>query len=59
MIGRLLQPRTDVGVLIQLVALASLLAAAVFATRRHPDARLLVIGVGIVVVALAGLRAAH
>lgn len=34
-------------------------AVAVWVTRRHRDARLLVLGTGLVFLALIGLRAAH
>lgn len=52
-------PRTDAGVGVQVVALVVLVGVGLWATRRRPDARLLVVGSGLVLLALAGLRAAH
>lgn len=58
-VEELLLPRTDRGVLVQLSVLCVVFGGALWASRRHADLRLVVIGVGLVVVALAGLRAAH
>ena len=55
----LLLPRTDAGVAAQAILLVVLVGMGLWATRRQPDGRLLVIGVGLVLVALVGLRAAH
>lgn len=55
----LLLPRTDRGVVAQAVVLMLLLGAGWWATRRRPEFRLLLIGVGLVLVGLTGLRAAH
>lgn len=52
-------PRTDGGVVVQVAVLGLLLATGWWATRRRPDARLLLIGVGLVLFGLIGLRAAH
>ncbi len=54
-----LLPRTDGGVVVQAVVLMLLLGAGWWATRRRPEFRLLLIGVGLVLVGLTGLRAAH
>lgn len=55
----LLLPRTDLGVLAQVIVLGALLALAVWGTRRRPEYRLLALGVGLLLFALMGLRAAH
>lgn len=55
----LLWPTTDAGVLAQLVVLLALVGVALWRWGRQPDARLLVIGAGIALLALMGLRAAH
>lgn len=59
MIRDLLLPRTDLAVLVQLVVLAVLVVTGLWATRRNRDLRLVVIGSGMLLLALAGLRAAH
>jgi hypothetical protein len=55
----LLLPRTDLGVLAQVIALIAVVAVAVWGTRRRPEFRLLALGIGLVLFALMGLRAAH
>lgn len=55
----LLLPRTDLGVLAQVVVLVALLALAVWGTPCRPEYRLLALGVGLLLFALMGLRAAH
>lgn len=56
---QLLLPQTDGGVAVQAVVLLVLLGVGWWATRQRPDARLLLVGVGLVLVGLIGLRAAH
>ena len=55
----LLFPRTDAGVVVQVVVLAVLIGGALWLTRQHRDARLVVIGGSLLLVGLVGLRAAH
>lgn len=55
----LLLPRTDLAVLLQFGALLVLVATGLWWTRRRPDARLVVIGAGLLLLALLLLRAAH
>lgn len=57
--SELLFPRSDSGVAIQAVVVGVLVALALWRSWRNPDLRLLVIGIGVVVFALMGLRAAH
>jgi hypothetical protein len=58
-VSSLLLPRTDLGVLAQVVVLTAALALAVWSTRRRPELRLLAVGTGVMLFALMGLRAAH
>lgn len=55
----LLFPGSDAGVASQVAVAGMLLALALWRSWRNPDARLLVIGISVVVFALMGLRAAH
>ncbi|MDX1511014.1 MAG: hypothetical protein R3249_06690 [Nitriliruptorales bacterium] len=55
----LLQPASDLGVLVQGIVMALVLGALLWLTRRHREWRLVVIGVGMVLIGLFGLRAAH
>lgn len=57
--AELILPRTDAGVAVQAAALAVLLAVGWWGTRRRPEARLVLIGAGLVLIGLTGLRAAH
>lgn len=52
-------PRTDAGVVAQLVLLAVLVTAGLYATRHVPDLRRLVAGAGMFVLGLMALRAVH
>lgn len=54
----LLLPRTDAGVLAQIVLLGGALGFSLWWTRR-PEFRLLILGIGTVLFALMGVRAAH
>jgi hypothetical protein len=58
-LDELIFPRTDRLVAIQAVAVLVVTAVALLATRRRPDARLLVMGGALVVVAFMGLRTLH
>jgi hypothetical protein len=55
----LLLPATDGGVIAQLLAVVALWAISLWALRNRPDHRLLAIGVGLVLLALVGVRALH
>jgi len=55
----LLLPRTDAGVLVQLVVVAIAWIAGYRRVRNDPDARLLMVGVGVVLLAFFGVRALH
>jgi hypothetical protein len=55
----LLLPRTDAGVAVQVVGLIVVLAVLLRITWRRPDLRLVVLGSGLLVLALMGVRAAH
>jgi len=55
----ILLPSTDGGVAIQLVTFTGLLVLALWRFWRNPEARLLMFGVGLVVVGLMGFRALH
>lgn len=59
LVDELLQPRTDAGVLAQVVLLVVLVALGVWRTWHEPDLRRLVLGIGVFVLGLMGLRAAH
>lgn len=55
----LLLPSTDGGVIAQLVVVVALWLGGLWALRNRPDARLLLAGGGLVVLALIGVRALH
>lgn len=55
----LLQPRTDAGVLAQVLVVVLVWAVALWRVRRSRDARLLTAGLGVFVLGLMALRAAH
>lgn len=55
----LLHPRTDAGVLAQVGVVVAVWALALWRTRSARDLRLLVVGLGVLVLALMALRAAH
>ena len=60
--GRMLDvllPATDGGVIAQLVFVLVVWAIALWLLRNRPDSRLLATGVGLVLVALIGVRALH
>jgi hypothetical protein len=54
-----LLPATDAGVVIQLVVVIVTWLGALWALRNRPDARLLTIGAGLVLLASIGVRALH
>lgn len=54
-----LLPTTDGGVIAQLVFVLVVWAIALWLLRNRPDSRLLAAGVGLVLVALIGVRALH
>lgn len=58
-IGELLLPHTDAGVAMQILGGAAAWVGAMWLVRRHREGRTLVIGVGVLVAALAALRAVH
>lgn len=55
----LLLPKTDTAVLIQLVVVLLALGIALWRVWSNPDLRLLVIGTGLLVLGLMGLRSLH
>ena len=55
----LLLPSTDAGVAVQFALVASVGVAGVVLSRKHPDVRLLVIGLTVLVIALMAMRAVH
>lgn len=55
----LLLPKTDTAVLIQLVVVLVALGIALWRFWSNPDLRLLVIGTGLLVLGLMGLRTLH
>ncbi|MEE8332115.1 MAG: hypothetical protein V3R84_10130 [Acidimicrobiia bacterium] len=55
----ILLPRTDGGVLAQLIALVAMSGLAIFALRRRPPERLVAIGLSLVAFGLIGVRALH
>ena len=55
----LLLPRTDAGVLVQLVMATIVLAALTLRFWRNTDARIFVIGLWVVTFGLMGVRALH
>lgn len=54
-----LMPKTDTVVVVQAVVVLVLVAVGVWRTWRMPDIRLFVLGVGVFVLGLMALRAAH
>lgn len=57
--SELLLPRTDAGVAVQVLVVGLASAVALWRVRSRPDARLIVVGLVMIVVGLIGLRAAH
>ena len=55
----ILLPKTDFGVLVQLLVLGLGFAALLRFAWSRPNARLIVIGVGLILLGLFGLRAIH
>lgn len=55
----LLLPRTDAGVVMQVVGVLAVFAVLLRVTWRRPDLRLVVLGSGLLLLALMGVRAAH
>ena len=55
----LLLPRTDAGVLAQVVVLATVFALALWAARRNRDAMVFVAGVAVFTAGLVALRTLH
>lgn len=55
----LLLPTTDAGVILQFVVVGLLLVAVLWRSWSNPEARLLVIGSGLVILGLMGFRALH
>jgi hypothetical protein len=58
-VGRLVQPATDAGVLVQLVVALGVVLVLLHLLRARPEWRLVVIGLGLLLLGLFGLRAAH
>lgn len=59
LLGRLLLPSTDTGVVLQLVLAVALTGWLLWVARHRPEWRLVVIGSALVLLGLFGLRAAH
>jgi len=57
--GEVLMPRTDLGVGVQFGVVLVAWAAGLYPTRDRPEFRLVVVGAGLLTIALMGLRAAH
>ena len=55
----LLLPSTDAGVAVQMGVWILLAGAAIYLTKRYPDARLLVIGVAVAGIGVMAVRAVH
>jgi len=55
----ILLPRTDGGVVTQLIALLAISGLAIWALRRRPPQRLVAIGLSLVALGLIGVRALH
>jgi len=58
-VSRLLQPATDVGVLAQFALVLTLLLVAGWWLRRRPEWRLVLVGLGLLLLGAMGIRAAH
>ncbi len=56
---QLLLPRTDGGVLVQVIIFTVIVGGALAAVRRDPELRLLVIGVGVLGLAFLAARSLH
>ncbi len=54
-----LLPRTDAGVVAQAVGAVVIFAAALGAAWRYPEARILVVGLGLTFFGFVGVRALH
>jgi hypothetical protein len=54
-----LLPRTDAGVLTQVAAVTLIVAAGTWLTRRRPELRLVVIGLGLLAYGVMGVRSLH
>lgn len=57
--SRVLQPATDLGVLAQFVLAVTLVLLASWWLRHRPEWRLVVLGLGLVLLGAMGVRAAH
>ena len=55
----ILLPRTDAGVLTQVIVITVVFAFAVFANRKNSDVRIFVVGLWVATYAAMGLRAVH
>ena len=58
-VSDLLLPATDAGAIGQMVGTVAFIVAAAVLLRRHRDARLLAVGVGVLLLSLQGLRTIH
>jgi hypothetical protein len=59
LLGRVLQPATDVGVTTQVVLLLILVGGLVWRLRDRPEWRLVALGTGLLGLGWMGVRAAH
>ncbi len=59
MIRDLLLPETDAGVVVQAALVAGFAIVVISAAWRHPELRVLAVGVSLVAAGLLGLRALH
>ncbi len=55
----LLLPRTDAGVLVQIIVVTAVFALATIAMRRNRDVRILMIGMWVATYGFMGVRALH
>ncbi len=58
-VAELLFPRTDAGVMVQILVVAMITAGGLVWTRHHPEVRVFVVGVAVTLTGLLGVRAIH
>ncbi|MFQ5517597.1 MAG: hypothetical protein ACE5E8_08475 [Acidimicrobiia bacterium] len=58
-VAELLFPRTDAGVMVQILVVAMITAGGLVWTRYRPEVRVFVVGVAVTLAGLLGVRAIH